>query len=116
MYGFETKATVCDGASANLSVIKLPSGFGSGTYGNKPPGSCIDIHEVQAWFLNPFTNKKVFTIICPSHQVHDTTTWWTLLGEFDVCVSLTSQLKNMVAALYASQEGKTKNSAMKVWG
>ena len=33
-----------------------------------------------------------------------------------MCVSLTSQLKNMVAALYASQEGKTKNSAMKVWG
>ena len=25
-----------------------------------------------------------------------------------MCVSLTSQLKNMVAALYASQEGKTK--------
>ena len=87
MYGFETKAIVCDGASANLSAIKLLSGFGSGTYGNKPPGSCIDIHDVQAWFLNPFTNKKVFTIICPSHQVCDTTTWWALLGEFDVCVS-----------------------------
>ena len=70
LYGFETKVIVCDGASANLSSIKILTGFGSGAFGNKPIGSCADIHEVQAWFTNPYTNEKVFTIICPSHQVH----------------------------------------------
>ena len=68
MYGFETKVCVCDGASANLSAIKMLLGFGNSTYGSKPAGSCSDIHEFKAWFLNPFTNKKG-TIICPSHQV-----------------------------------------------
>lgn len=29
MYGFETKATVCDGASYNLAAIKMLHGFGS---------------------------------------------------------------------------------------
>ena len=55
LYNF---ATVCDGASANLSAITLLAGFGAGVYGNKPPGSCVDIHEVQAWFINPLTNQK----------------------------------------------------------
>jgi len=69
VYGFETTATVCDGASNNLSARKILSGFGAGAYGNKPVGSCEDIHEIQAWFINPFTKRKVFTFICPSHQV-----------------------------------------------
>ena len=69
IYGFETTATVCDGTSTNLSAIKILSGFGAGAYGNKPLGSCADIHEIQAWFINPFTNRKVCTFICPSHQV-----------------------------------------------
>ncbi len=33
IYGFETKATVCDGASSILCAIKLLTGFGSGAYG-----------------------------------------------------------------------------------
>lgn len=70
LYGFETKVIVCDGASANLSSIKILTGFGSGAFGNKPIGSCADIHEVQAWFTTPYTNEKVFNIICPSHQVY----------------------------------------------
>lgn len=69
LYGFKTKAIVCDGASPNLSSIKILTGFGHGAYGNKTPGSSGDIHDVKTWFLNPFTNEKVFTLICPSHQV-----------------------------------------------
>ena len=70
LYGFVTKVIVCDGASNNLAAIKMLTGFGSGAYGNKPLRSCVDIHEVQAWFINPYTNNKVFTIVCPSHQVY----------------------------------------------
>ena len=28
-----------------------------------------DKFEVKAWFLNPYTNKKIHFVICPSHQV-----------------------------------------------
>ncbi len=65
LHGFETKALVCDGASPNLAAIKLLTGFGSGTFGSKPAGSCGVVHEVKAWFINPFTKEKVFTLICP---------------------------------------------------
>ena len=68
--GFQRKLLFCDGASNNLSAIKVLTGFGSGAYGNKPLGSCDDIHQVKAWFTNPYTNKKVFVVICPSHQVN----------------------------------------------
>ncbi len=69
LYGFKTKAIICDGASTNLSAIKVLTGFGSGAYGHKEGESVEDVHEVQAWFTNPFTKGKVYTIICPSHQV-----------------------------------------------
>ena len=69
LYNFETIAVLCDGASSNLSAIKILTGFGHGAYGAKEAGTCDDIHEVKAWFTNPFTDKKVFTLICPSHQV-----------------------------------------------
>ncbi len=69
LHGFETKVLVCDGASPNLAAIKLLTGFGNGAFGSKPAGSCGDVHEVKAWFINLFTKEKVFTLICPSHQV-----------------------------------------------
>ena len=69
LYGFKTKAIICDGASSNLSSIKILTGFGHGAYGNKVLGSSDDIHDVKTWFLNPFTNEKVFILICPSHRV-----------------------------------------------
>ena len=76
LYGFKTKAIICDGASTNLSAVKVLTGFGSGAYGHKEGEGIEDVHEVQAWFTNPFTNGKVYIIICPSHQViinHDIT-------------------------------------------
>ena len=68
LYGFKTKATVSDGAHTSLLVIKFLAGFGSGAFGNKPAGSCDGIHDVKAWFVNPYTNKK--DPHCPSHQVY----------------------------------------------
>ena len=72
LYSFETKAILCDGASTNLCAIKLLTGFGSGAFGIN--ASLEDKHNIKTWFLNPLTNQKVYTLICPSHQVH------TLLG------------------------------------
>ncbi len=76
LYGFNI---VCDGASSNMATIKQLTGFGSGPYGaQEAPIMCDDIastphsHEVKAWFLNPHTNEKVYTLICPSHQVSET--------------------------------------------
>ena len=69
LYGFKTKAIICDGASTNLLAIKVLTGFGSGAYGHKEEESADNKHKVQTWFTNPFTNGRVYTIICPSHQV-----------------------------------------------
>lgn len=66
VYGFETNATVCDGASTNLATIELLTGFGSGAYGTKAEGNK---HEIKTWFRNPYTNQKVYALICPSHPV-----------------------------------------------
>ena len=73
LYGFKTKAIICDGASTNLSAIKVLTGFGSGAYGHKEEEGVEDVQEVQACFTNPFTNGKVYAVICPSHQVYDLT-------------------------------------------
>ena len=67
LYGFETKAILCDGASTNLSAIKLLTGFGSGAFGLSK--SSEDEHSIKTWFLNPHPNQKVYTLMCPSHQV-----------------------------------------------
>ena len=69
LYNFETTAILCDGASSNLSALKILTGFGHGAYGVKEAGTCDNVHEVKTWFNNPFTNNKVFILICPSHQV-----------------------------------------------
>ena len=48
LYGFKTKAIICDGASTNLSAVKVLTGFGSGAYGHKEGEGIEDVHEVQA--------------------------------------------------------------------
>ena len=68
LYGFKAKAITCDGASTNLSAIKVLTGFGSGAYGHREE-STDNKPKVQAWFTNPFTNGRVYIIICPSHLV-----------------------------------------------
>ena len=76
----------CDGASSNLTMIKEMSGDASKAYGyeeyiklnkyykiihhsrfNDEKGK--DSVEVEPFFLNPYTDRKVYFVICPSHQV-----------------------------------------------
>ena len=69
LFGFKTKAILGDGAGPNLSMLKHLTGFGSGAFGHKERGSHPDIHAICPFFTNPFTGEKVFTLMCPSHQV-----------------------------------------------
>ena len=67
LYGFDTSALVCDGASANVSALKSTCGT-SGAYGVR--SASADRHKIEPYFSNPFDpNRKIFWIICPSHQV-----------------------------------------------
>ncbi|XP_014674013.1 PREDICTED: uncharacterized protein LOC106814229 [Priapulus caudatus] len=73
-HGFHVSAIVCDGASANLTTIKLL------TTGKRGPSQ--QESDIQPWFANPFReHAKVYWIICPSHQ-----------------------LKNMINALHNSRQ------------
>ena len=66
LYGFHTYALVCDGASSNVSALKLSCGT-SGAYGHS---TFDDRYRVEPYFSNPFDpDRKLFWMICPSHQV-----------------------------------------------
>ena len=65
-YGFLTSLIIGDGASSNLTLFKMLSGY-SGHYGIDP--SLSDIHYIKPYFVSPFTGKKIFIIVCPSHMV-----------------------------------------------
>ena len=68
LYGFQTSALVCDGASANLTALKTTTGV-SGAYGvSTLPNQHHTIPSPR--FENPFNPPRmVYWIICPSHQV-----------------------------------------------
>ncbi len=60
-----------------MATIKQLTGFGAGAYENAPIMCDVDIasttrgtntHEVKAWFLNPHTNEKVYTLPISSGQ------------------------------------------------
>ena len=88
-FGFKTVAVVSDGASSNLSMIKLMSGNEAKAYGylyvcilytyNYGTSylfyrfeTCSDDtvgFSVSPWFTSPNTGKNVYFIICPTHQV-----------------------------------------------
>lgn len=61
-HGFQVRL-VCDGASSNLTMIKLLLG----TKGVFP--STTSPFKVPTWIQNPFNGKKLYMIICPTHQV-----------------------------------------------
>lgn len=69
IYGFNTIAVVCDGASANLKAIKYLTMGKTGAYGINEDPQVDDPHHVKTWMLNPWTNEKLFSIPCSSHQV-----------------------------------------------
>lgn len=58
--GFYVRGLVCDGASSNLSLLKLFCGYVN--------NEDTEIHE--PWFKSPFDGGNVYLIVCPSHQVN----------------------------------------------
>ena len=67
LYGFFTSALVCDGASTNISALKCTCGK-LGAYGID--STQPDPHKIEPYFSHPFApGKKIFWIVCPSHQV-----------------------------------------------
>lgn len=67
LYGFNTSLLVCDGASPNLSAIKLTMGV-SGVFSRDE--SLGDKNYISPCFENPFNpSRKIHWMICPSHQV-----------------------------------------------
>ena len=63
---FHVSMIVVDGASSNLSMIRLLMGkvgvFGTTTDSDDP-------HKISPSFRNPFTGENIHIVICPSHQV-----------------------------------------------
>lgn len=68
--GLKIKALICDGASWNLSLVKKLCGI-DGQFGQDDSESSDseDCYRVPCSFRNPFSDKVVWIIICPSHQV-----------------------------------------------
>ena len=62
----KVSALICDGASSNLSLLKMLVGK-RGLLGFDITQT--DKHAIPTTFTNPFSGKNVFIIICPSHQV-----------------------------------------------
>ena len=56
-FRFGVKALLSDGASSNLSLMKLFCGHKD------------DSQKLTPSFISPFSGEKVFLIVCPSHQV-----------------------------------------------
>ena len=62
-FGFNVQLLICDGASVNLTMLKVLMGR-QGVF-TSVPGD----HAVPTTFHNPFTGGNVHVMICPSHQV-----------------------------------------------
>lgn len=70
LYGFQTSAVVCDGASTNLTALKTATGC-LGAYGAVASTSDQRYPIPPPKFENPFNPPHlVYWIICPSHQVY----------------------------------------------
>lgn len=65
-HGFDVCVLICDGASSNLTMLKILLGKKGPFYHND---KLSDRHEIPTSFTNPFTGEKVHCIICPFHQV-----------------------------------------------
>ena len=67
---FQGPMFVCDGASANLALIKLLCGY---KREQLPLCDGEDPFAVTASFQNPYEDqprdKRVVAVVCPSHQV-----------------------------------------------
>ncbi|KAL9953963.1 hypothetical protein ACROYT_G041447 [Oculina patagonica] len=87
-YGFKVSILLCDGASSNLTVLKLLSGHPRTQFSTSMDAETLrERYFVDVSFTNPEDplGNPIFLMICPSHQ-----------------------LKNMIAALYSSRQLGTK--------
>jgi len=69
LYDFHVRVLVCAGASSNLTLIKLLSGY---KHEQIPLADANDRFSVSASFDNPYEDskdKRVFVAICPSHHI-----------------------------------------------
>ena len=64
-FGSHVSMLVVDGASANLSMLRLLMGT-TGVFGFNSASE--DPHRISPCFTNPFTGR-IHVIICPSHQI-----------------------------------------------
>ena len=85
LYDFQIVLLICDGASANLKLLKLLCSGDCGVFHIKE-NEGIRRYEVPVKFRNIYTGGDVHVLVCPSHQ-----------------------LKNLIAALYSSRRVGKKN-------
>ena len=81
-FGFNTVLVICDGASANLKLLKLLCDERPAVYSVREG---TERYKIKTSILNVYSNMPIHVMICPSHQ-----------------------LKNMIAALYSSRQNDTK--------
>ena len=79
IFDLDTVLLICDGASANLKLLKLLCRGESGVFPIRE-NEGINRYKVPTSFRNIYSTSDVHVFICPSHQ-----------------------LKNLIAALYSSQ-------------
>lgn len=61
-FEFRVRALLCDGASANLALLKELCAHKKGD-------------DISACFVSPFDGNKIHLVICPSHQVSIVLLW-----------------------------------------
>ena len=71
-YGFKVSILLCDGASSNLTVLKLLSGHPRPQFSTARDAETLrERYFVDVSFTNPEVplGNPIFLMICPSHQV-----------------------------------------------
>ena len=71
-FGFKVCVLLCDGASSNLTVLKLLSGNPKTQFPVHADAETLrERYSVEASFINPEDphGNPIFLMICPSHQV-----------------------------------------------
>ena len=84
LYDFHVRVLVCDGASSNLALIKLLCGY---KHEQLPLADGDDPFSVSASFDNPYEDsedKRVFVVICPSHQVYNIESLYQYIFSIDL--------------------------------
>ena len=71
-YGFKVAIILCDGASSNLTVLKMLTGYERSQFPvNEAADTLHGKYYLDVSFSNPEDplGRPIFAMICPSHQV-----------------------------------------------